>query len=99
VLDGGIAAEPDEMDWERTGFALATGYDGQRFEGLTLPPNSRFGQITDSTFLVRPDLALAQHNADVEAKAKAAAAAAAAAGGGRPMEAPVSPARESARTG
>jgi len=85
VLDGGIAAGPDEMDWGRTGFALATGYDGQRFEGLALPPNSRFGQITDSTLLVRPDLALAQHNADVEAEAKAdaaAAAAAAAAGGG-----------------
>jgi len=79
VLDGGIAAGPDELDWERTGFALATGYDGQRFEGLALPPNSRFGQITDSTLPARPDLALAQRNADVEAKAKADAAAA---GGG-----------------
>ncbi|GGL28051.1 Swt1 family HEPN domain-containing protein [Planomonospora parontospora] len=82
VLDAGIAAGLDEMDWERTGFALATGYDGQRFEGLAVPPNGRFGQITDHTLLVRPDLALAQLAEEERARAEAAAAAEAAAGTG-----------------
>jgi len=63
VLDRGIEAGLDEIDWERTGFALATGYDGKRFEGLTLV-GERFGQITDRTLLVRPDLALAQREAE-----------------------------------
>ncbi|MEV5414519.1 Swt1 family HEPN domain-containing protein [Thermopolyspora sp. NPDC052614] len=64
VLDGGIAAGLDELDWERTGFALATGYDGKRFEGLVLPPRAWPAQITDSTLLVRPDVALAQREAE-----------------------------------
>jgi len=64
VLDAGIAAGLDELDWERTGFALATGYDGKRFDGLVLPPQAWRGQITDSTLLVRPDLALAQREAE-----------------------------------
>lgn len=72
VLDGGIVAGLDEMDWERTGFALATGYDGQRFDGLALPPRDLFGHVTDSTLLVRPDLAQAQRNAELaELKDKA----------------------------
>jgi predicted AAA+ superfamily ATPase len=64
VLDYGVVAGIDEFDWERTGFALATGYDGKRFEGLAVPPKGRFGQITDHTLLVRPDLALAQQEAE-----------------------------------
>ncbi|MEU9887670.1 Swt1 family HEPN domain-containing protein [Sphaerisporangium sp. NPDC051011] len=74
VLDSGITAGLDEFDWERTGFALATGYDGQRFEGLAVPPKDHFGQITDSTLLVRPDLALAQREAELRSAAEAAAA-------------------------
>ncbi|MEV4746325.1 Swt1 family HEPN domain-containing protein [Streptosporangium sp. NPDC049248] len=80
VLDGGLAAGVDELDWERTGFALATSYDGQRFEGLAMPPKGWSGQLTDNTLLVRPDLALAQQRADAQAKAEADAATAAAAG-------------------
>lgn len=68
VLDDGILAGLDEIDWERTGFALATGFDGTRFEGLVVPPGGRFGQITDNTLLVRPDVALAQWEADEAAR-------------------------------
>ncbi|GAA1311855.1 hypothetical protein Psi02_72100 [Planotetraspora silvatica] len=64
VLDSGILAGLDEFDWEATGFALATGHDGTRFEGLAVPPTGRFGQITDGTMLVRPDLAIAQREAE-----------------------------------
>ncbi|WP_433243497.1 Swt1 family HEPN domain-containing protein [Streptosporangium sp. CA-135522] len=74
VLDDGIAAGLDEMDWERTGFALATGFDGERFEGLAMPPRGHFGQITDNTLLVRPDLALAQRDAEERARTEAEAA-------------------------
>lgn len=64
VFDDAVRAGLDELDWENTGFALATGYEGRRFQGLAVPPHGRFGQITDSTLLVRPDLALAQWEAD-----------------------------------
>jgi predicted AAA+ superfamily ATPase len=80
VLDSGILAGLDELDWENTGFALATGYDEKtgRFEGLALPPHGSFGQITDHTLIVRPELAIRQYEAD---KAEAEARAAARAGG------------------
>lgn len=64
VLDAGILAGLDELDWEGVGFALATGLDGDRFEGLVTPLSGHFGQITDHTLLVRPDLALAQRTAE-----------------------------------
>lgn len=76
VLDRGVLAALDEIAWEDTGFALATGRDDKtgRFDGLALPPGGRFGQITDGTLLVRPDLATAQHEADkAEAEARRAA--------------------------
>ncbi|GAA1276560.1 Swt1 family HEPN domain-containing protein [Sphaerisporangium rubeum] len=76
VLDDGIIAGLDEFVWERTGFALATAYDGQRFDGLAVPPKDDFGQITDGTLLVRPDLAIAQREAELRSAAEAAAAAA-----------------------
>ncbi|GAB2445512.1 Swt1 family HEPN domain-containing protein [Streptosporangium sandarakinum] len=80
VLEGGIVAGLDEIDWERTGFALATGYDGERFEGLVLPSRAGFGQVTDGTLLVRPDLAVAQRDAEERARAEAEAEAARRAG-------------------
>ncbi|KOG77665.1 hypothetical protein ADK33_30195 [Streptomyces griseus subsp. rhodochrous] len=77
VLERGIEDVLHMIDWEREGFALATGYDeaASRYSGLVLPGgNARFGQVTDATLLVRPDLALRQREADVQAEAKARAA-------------------------
>jgi predicted AAA+ superfamily ATPase len=76
VLDAGILAGLDELDWENTGFALAAGYDEKikRFDGLAVPPDGRFVQVTDGTLLVRPEPALRQYQADkAEAEARAAA--------------------------
>ena len=49
--------------WQVEGFALADSYDGAtgRYSGLVVPGgDARFGQITDSTLLVAPAVALAQ---------------------------------------
>ncbi|GAA4227923.1 Swt1 family HEPN domain-containing protein [Actinomadura meridiana] len=76
VLDAGVLAGLDELDWENTGFALAAGRDDKtgRFADLYLPDqHGSMWQVTDGTLLVRPGLALAQHEAD---KAEAAARAA-----------------------
>ncbi len=61
---------------ETQGFAVATGYDSAtgQYTGLTLPDEDPVPQLTDSTLLVRPDLARAQREAE---RATAAAAAAA----------------------
>ncbi|HBX79994.1 MAG TPA: hypothetical protein DEH05_02530 [Propionibacteriaceae bacterium] len=49
--------------WQVEGFALADSYDSTngRYSGLVIPSgDARFGQITDSTLLVSPAVALAQ---------------------------------------
>jgi hypothetical protein len=47
--------------WESDGFALATSVEDSRFEGLAIPgPGAVFGDITDATLLVVPELALRQ---------------------------------------
>lgn len=54
------------------GFALATGYDEDtgKFSGLAVPVEDiDFGQITDDTLLVRPDLAITQRRSEREASA------------------------------
>src|SRR6202034_2259475 len=58
------------------GFAVATGYDSTtgRYIGLALPHEDTPPQLTDSTLLVRPDLARAQRDAERPAAAAAAAA-------------------------
>jgi predicted AAA+ superfamily ATPase len=58
VLARGIADQP--LLWQQEGFALALSYDGERYEGLILPSDGDFGQVTDSMLLVKPDVALAQ---------------------------------------
>ena len=64
VLVNGIRSVLTQNDWESNGFALATGLDGDRFEGLTIPgAGATFGEITDSTLLVMPERALAQLSA------------------------------------
>ncbi|SFM84245.1 Predicted ATPase, AAA+ superfamily [Streptomyces sp. cf124] len=72
VLDRGIEDVLSHITWETDGFALATGHDAAtgRYLGLVLPcRNVSFGQITDSTLLVRADLAVAQEAADLAAAA------------------------------
>jgi predicted AAA+ superfamily ATPase len=72
VLDQGIEDVLNHITWENDGFALATGHDPAtgRYQGLVLPcRNVSFGQITDSTLLVRVDLAIAQEAADLAAAA------------------------------
>ncbi|MGW7293155.1 DUF499 domain-containing protein [Streptomyces xiamenensis] len=72
VLNQGIESALSMFDWEEEGFALATGYDeaAERYQGLVLPGgDATFGQITDTTLLVRPDRALGQRRADKEAAA------------------------------
>jgi hypothetical protein len=62
VLVNGIRAVLELDSWESNGFALATAADDGRFEGLAIPgTGAGFGEITDATLLVVPELALAQH--------------------------------------
>jgi hypothetical protein len=64
VLEEGIRAALDEMDWEGAAFALAESYDKETgdFDGLVLPgPEAHIATITDATLLVAPHLATAQH--------------------------------------
>ncbi|MDX2833918.1 DUF499 domain-containing protein [Streptomyces scabiei] len=78
ILDQGIEDVLSMVTWETEGFALASGYDEQsgRYQGLTLPSgNSKFGQITDSTILVRVDQAVRQQQKDEEAAAQQRASA------------------------
>lgn len=70
-----------ELTWDAEGFAVATGYDEQtgRYLGLAIPHQDSFGQVTDQTLLVRPEVALAQRDRE---QAERAAAAGGAAGSG-----------------
>ncbi len=71
VLERGIAAGFDMLTWETQGFAVATGYDAAtgRYAGLALPHEDTLPQVTDSTLLIRPDLARAQRDAERAATA------------------------------
>ncbi|HEX3960596.1 MAG TPA: Swt1 family HEPN domain-containing protein [Trebonia sp.] len=85
VLERGINAVFGLLTWETQGFAVAAGYDSAigRYTGLALPHEDTPPQLTDSTLLVRPDLARAQREADRAAAAAAAEAARRAAGAQR----------------
>lgn len=68
VLNNGIKDGLSVILWEREGFALATGYDEKtgRYQGLALRGDpGEFGTITDSTLLVRPDIAENQRAVDL----------------------------------
>jgi predicted AAA+ superfamily ATPase len=73
VLDDGILGVASELTWDAEGFAVATGYDEKtgRFVGLAIPHQDPFGQLTDQTLLVRPDLALAQRDRELSERAAA----------------------------
>jgi hypothetical protein len=81
VLERGIHAVFGLLTWEAQGFAVATGYDSAtgRYTGLALPHEDTPPQLTDSTLLVRPDLARAQRESERAAAAAEAARRAAAA--------------------
>jgi hypothetical protein len=83
VLDRGILAVFDQMIWDSEGFAVASGYDetADRYVGLAIPQENVPPQITDSTLLVRPGLAIAQREQERAEQEAARAAAAAAASG------------------
>ncbi|HEU5035134.1 MAG TPA: AAA family ATPase, partial [Mycobacteriales bacterium] len=66
VLDDGVRSALDSLTWTMDGFALADSFDEAtgRFTGLTVPgPTARFGEISDRTLLVHPDVA-AKNEAD-----------------------------------
>jgi len=68
VLADGVARVLDsELMWPDTGFALATGWDGQRYTGLAIPGTSTPApEVTDSLLIVQPERALAQQQTDAE---------------------------------
>ena len=75
VLERGICAVFGLLTWEAQGFAVATGYDSVtgQYTGLALPHENTPPQLTDSTLLVRPDLARAQRDTERAAAAEEAA--------------------------
>jgi predicted AAA+ superfamily ATPase len=82
ILDAGIAGVANELTWDVEAFAVADGYDetAGRFTGLAVPHSDTIGQITDQTLLVRPDLALAQREAETVTSDEAGAGTGALAG-------------------
>ena len=61
VLDAGVSSTLTSFTWEQEAFALADGYDEATGYGGLLPGgDARFGQITDSTLLVAPQVAQRQ---------------------------------------
>ncbi|EYR63017.1 ATPase AAA [Actinotalea ferrariae CF5-4] len=63
-----------DAGWTQQGFALATGYDETtgRYDGLAVPlEDQHFGQITDTTLLVRPEIATEQRQQEREEEREA----------------------------
>ena len=57
--DGVLSALDTPIDWQNQGFALADGWDGQKYTGLVLPTDSAGEQpaTVDSLLLVKPQRA------------------------------------------
>ncbi|WP_024794486.1 DUF499 domain-containing protein [Tomitella biformata] len=67
VLESGVMSVYDEMYWTQTGFAFADSWDGEQYVGLVLPTDTATPpSTTDSMLLVRPDLAEAQRQREIE---------------------------------
>ena len=64
VLNRGVRDQP--LLWQQEGFALADGFDGERYGGLTAGHGELTIQVTNGTLLVRPDVAQRQLDADGE---------------------------------
>jgi hypothetical protein len=60
VLDDGVVQQ-QSFAWEHDGFALAEGYESGRFRGLIVPPANSSIAVTDNTLVVKPALAMQQH--------------------------------------
>lgn len=65
VLIDGISRTP--LIWQQDGFALADGFDPDtdRYRGLVLPTDHHDPIVTNATLIVRPEVAIAQRNADL----------------------------------
>jgi predicted AAA+ superfamily ATPase len=77
VLDQGILDVFSVLTWESEGFAVAAGYDeaAGRYEGLAIPHQDNPPQITNSTLLVSPELAMVQRDRELAEQAAARATA------------------------
>lgn len=66
ILDDAIEFAMSDLVWRQQGFALATGYDEAtgEYQGLAFFGYGTFGEVTDSTLLVRPNVALQQQQAE-----------------------------------
>jgi predicted AAA+ superfamily ATPase len=64
VLEEGLTGP--QLLWEEEGFALADGFDPdrKRYRGLVLPADDTAVSVTDSTLVVRPEVAKAQRGAE-----------------------------------
>lgn len=62
VLDRGVRDQPTR--WQAEGFALAEGFDGERYAGLVVGDGALAVPLTDDTLLVRPDVAMRQLGAE-----------------------------------
>ncbi len=71
VLTEALRDALHDAGWKQQGFALATGYDETTglFAGLAVPLDDLdFPEVTDTTLLVRPDLATRQRSDEKEAE-------------------------------
>ena len=77
VLDQGILDVLGVLTWESEGFAVAAGYDEavSKYEGLAIPHQDNPPQITNSTLLVSPGVAIAQRDRELAEQAATRAAA------------------------
>ena len=73
VLYAAVSSAVQDPGFNEQGFALAKGYDAQSglFSGLSVPlEDFDFGQVTEDTLLVRPDLATSQRRREREETAQ-----------------------------
>jgi hypothetical protein len=65
VLEAGLTGP--QLLWEQEGFALADGFDAEsgKYQGLVLPTDDVTVAVSDSTLIVKPELALKQRGAEV----------------------------------
>jgi predicted AAA+ superfamily ATPase len=71
VLLATVEAGPASLSWQQDGFAVADGFDGSRFLGLTVGSHSL---VTAGTLVVRPDVAEAQLEQERRAREEAGTA-------------------------
>jgi hypothetical protein len=71
VLLATVEAGPASLSWQQDGFAVADGFDGSRFLGLTVGSHTL---VTAGTLLVRPDVAEAQLEQERRAREEATTA-------------------------